>query len=83
MCIRDRAEWTRFFPLYRELKTKLVKDGELGEPRVMFATFGVKGLNDVDRIKMKELGGSVILDIGKSFYNISRFLPFFAKVSAK
>ena len=34
----------------------------------MFATFGVKGLNDVDRIKMKELGGSVILDIGKPFF---------------
>ena len=64
-----KAEWTRFFPVYRELKTKLVKDGELGEPRVMFATFGVKGLNDVDRIKIKELGGSVTLDIGELFQN--------------
>ena len=31
----------------------------------MFATFGAAGLNDIDRVKMKELGGSALLDIGE------------------
>ncbi|XP_066919680.1 trans-1,2-dihydrobenzene-1,2-diol dehydrogenase-like [Clytia hemisphaerica] len=58
------AEWTRFFPLYQELKPKLKVDGALGLPRAMTVTFGYALLNDIKRINKKELGGSVVMDIG-------------------
>ena len=35
-----------------------------GEPNVVFATFGIKSLFDVERVSNIELGGSVTMDIG-------------------
>jgi len=46
------------------LKSKLTQDGSLGSPRALLITFGVGILNSVERIHNKDLGGSVLLDIG-------------------
>lgn len=57
------AVWTRCFPLYRDIQSKL-KSGYYGEPNVLMGTFGLDGLFDVERIRTPELGGGVLIDIG-------------------
>ena len=47
------------------MKSKITKDGELGEPNALMITFGYGNLNNVERVQSVELGGSVLLDIGK------------------
>ena len=39
-------------------------DGALGLPRALTVTFGYALLNEVERIYNKDLGGSVLMDIG-------------------
>lgn len=58
------AEWTRFFPVYQDVRLKITQDGDLGEPMALMATFGYGNLNNIDRVKRVDMGGSVLLDIG-------------------
>jgi dihydrodiol dehydrogenase / D-xylose 1-dehydrogenase (NADP) len=56
------AIWSRFFPSYKRIRDEIEK-GTVGELLQVYVTFGVK-ISDVDRVKLKELGGGGVLDIG-------------------
>ncbi|CAL8116953.1 unnamed protein product [Orchesella dallaii] len=56
------AIWTRFFPAYQELK-KRIDNGSLGDVLQVVVQFGVL-ISEVDRLKLKELGGGTVLDLG-------------------
>jgi len=56
------AIWARFFPSYKKLKEEIAA-GVIGDVQQVLVTFGVK-IAEVDRLKLKELGGGTILDIG-------------------
>lgn len=56
------AIWSRFFPSYIHLKKQL-DAGVLGDVKEVNVTFGFY-LSDVDRLRMKGLGGGTILDLG-------------------
>lgn len=56
------AIWSRFFPSYVHLR-KQVDGGELGEIKEVNVSFGFY-LSDVDRLRMKQLGGGTVLDLG-------------------
>jgi len=56
------AVWSRFFPAYKKIKEELDK-GTVGDIKQVLVTFGVK-IAAKDRLKLKELGGGSILDIG-------------------
>lgn len=56
------AIWSRFFPSYIHLKNRL-DAGELGDIEEVTVTFGFY-LSNVDRLRMKELGGGTVLDLG-------------------
>lgn len=56
------ALWTRFFPLYAEVKN-LVDSNVLGEIRVVMVSFGVN-LDHVERLQDPALGGGALLDLG-------------------
>lgn len=57
------AVWTRCFPLYLDIQSKL-KSGYYGEPNVLMGTFGVENLFQIERIHTPGLGGGVLIDIG-------------------
>lgn len=56
------AIWSRFFPTYVKLKNR-IDAGELGEIQEVDVTFGFY-LSDVDRLRLKGLGGGTVLDLG-------------------
>uniref|UniRef100_A0A8C4NIM1 Trans-1,2-dihydrobenzene-1,2-diol dehydrogenase n=1 Tax=Eptatretus burgeri TaxID=7764 RepID=A0A8C4NIM1_EPTBU len=56
------AMWTRFFPVYQEVRTALKRD-EMQDIRLVRAEFGANVTN-VPRCIQKELGGGAVLDIG-------------------
>jgi len=56
------AIWSRSFPAYKQLKEE-IKKGAIGEVLQVIVTFGVQ-IAEIDRLKLKELGGGTILDIG-------------------
>ncbi|XP_050514506.1 trans-1,2-dihydrobenzene-1,2-diol dehydrogenase-like [Diabrotica virgifera virgifera] len=56
------AVWSRFFPAYDKM-IEVIKSGEIGEVVQVTVEFGVP-ISHVDRIKNKDLGGGVILDLG-------------------
>lgn len=56
------AVWSRFLPAYEHLM-KEVKAGSIGDVLCVNVTFGIP-IADVDRIKLKDLGGGTLLDIG-------------------
>lgn len=63
------AMWTRFTPIMGKLR-ELVKDGAIGELRLVEADFGFRaGLNPEGRLFNPELGGGALLDVG--VYTIS------------
>ncbi|XP_053612098.1 trans-1,2-dihydrobenzene-1,2-diol dehydrogenase-like [Plodia interpunctella] len=64
--------WSRFAPSYVALE-KDIKDGKLGEVKFVEVNLGVPMAN-VDRISKKELGGSVVLDIGVYVLQLSQFV---------
>uniref|UniRef100_A0A336KQV4 Trans-1,2-dihydrobenzene-1,2-diol dehydrogenase n=1 Tax=Culicoides sonorensis TaxID=179676 RepID=A0A336KQV4_CULSO len=57
------AVWTRFFPAFTYLK-KRIEDGDLGEVIEVEAALGHAGWGEVDRVRLKNLGGGTILDLG-------------------
>ncbi|XP_055541749.1 trans-1,2-dihydrobenzene-1,2-diol dehydrogenase-like [Wyeomyia smithii] len=56
------AIWSRFFPTYIHLKER-IDAGDLGEIKEVDVEFGFL-LSDVDRLRMKGLGGGTVLDLG-------------------
>lgn len=56
------AIWSRFFPHYRHLRERIDR-GELGEVREVDVEFGFV-LSDIDRLRLKSLGGGTVLDLG-------------------
>lgn len=57
------AVWTRFFPAFQYLREQIT-NGTLGEITEMEAALGHAGWGNVDRVRLKELGGGTILDLG-------------------
>ncbi|XP_072397506.1 trans-1,2-dihydrobenzene-1,2-diol dehydrogenase-like [Diabrotica undecimpunctata] len=56
------AVWSRCFPAYDKM-IEIIKSGEIGEVVQVSVEFG-EPINHIDRIKNKDLGGGVILDLG-------------------
>lgn len=56
------AIWSRFFPSYIHLRDR-INAGELGDIQQVEVEFGFP-LADVDRLRMKQLGGGTVLDLG-------------------
>ncbi|XP_072395905.1 trans-1,2-dihydrobenzene-1,2-diol dehydrogenase-like isoform X1 [Diabrotica undecimpunctata] len=56
------AVWSRCFPAYDKM-IEVIKSGEIGEVVQVTVEFGVP-ISHVDRVKNKDLGGGVILDLG-------------------
>ncbi|XP_065345739.1 trans-1,2-dihydrobenzene-1,2-diol dehydrogenase-like [Cloeon dipterum] len=56
------AVWSRFTPAYNKIREDIA-NGAIGEPSNINVTFGVPIMGK-DRIKLRELGGGCILDIG-------------------
>ncbi|CAD5123568.1 unnamed protein product [Dimorphilus gyrociliatus] len=54
--------WSRFFPVYEELRSEL-KAGSIGTPVVLTCTAGINAPN-VPRLRERALGGSSLLDLG-------------------
>lgn len=65
------AIWSRCFPAYREIQ-RVIESGEIGD--VLFATvdFGFP-LQEVDRLRKKDLGGGAILDLGIYILQFQQF----------
>jgi len=57
------AMWTRFFPAVEKVR-QLIKEGQLGDIKLVFADFGFKHAGNIARLVEDELGGGAILDIG-------------------
>ena len=58
------AMWTRFFPIMAKVR-ELVRDGAIGEPRMVQADFGFRGDYDPNsRLFDPKLGGGALLDVG-------------------
>lgn len=58
------AMWTRFLPLIGRMR-QLLKDGAIGEVRMLHADFGFRtGVNPTGRLFDPALGGGALLDVG-------------------
>jgi len=56
------AVWSRFFPAYQRLKEEIQK-GTVGDIVQVIVSFG-QPIEEIDRLKLKELGGGTTLDLG-------------------
>lgn len=74
------AMWTRCFPVYQEVNTKL-NSATYGTPGVVLATFGLSSLFIYPRICTPEMGGSILRDIG--IYAVSIADLIFGKYQLK
>lgn len=58
------AMWMRVQPAFLELERRIA-DGDIGEPRMVQADFGIAGNTDPERRWMsRELGGGALMDVG-------------------
>ena len=58
------AMWTRFFPIMYRVR-ELIRDGAIGDPRIVQADFGFRGdYNPQSRLFNPDLGGGALLDVG-------------------
>lgn len=57
-----KALWSRFFPVYEQIRT-LLSQHAIGDVKVVRAEFG-SNQHHVPRAVQKELGGGALLDIG-------------------
>lgn len=63
------ALWSRFLPVYQQVKTWL-NDGRIGQPKLVQSNFGFAiERNESDRLLNPDLAGGVLLDMG--VYNLS------------
>ncbi len=56
------AIWTRYMPS-REIVNSLIADGAIGRPMMLMANLGY-GIKDKERIRLPELAGGALLDLG-------------------
>lgn len=56
------AIWTRYMPS-REIVNNLIADGAIGRPSVLMTNLGY-AIKDKDRIRLPELAGGALLDLG-------------------
>ncbi|KPI94996.1 Trans-1,2-dihydrobenzene-1,2-diol dehydrogenase [Papilio xuthus] len=66
------AVWSRFSPAYIELE-KDINAGKLGDIQYVEVNFGVP-IAAVDRLRLKGLGGSAVLDIGIYTLQFAQFI---------
>lgn len=58
------AMWTRFLPVVAQAREWL-RDGRIGEPRMVLADFGFRaGWDEESRLLNREMGGGALLDVG-------------------
>jgi predicted dehydrogenase len=63
--------WTRFFPAMYEVR-RLIKEGAIGEVRMLQADFGFRGaVNPESRLFNPALGGGALLDVGVYVVSLS------------
>lgn len=56
--------WTRFFPAVKK-GLQWVKDGSIGTPRTMFASFGIDSSSNKDQWRFKRsMAGGALMDVG-------------------
>ncbi|KAJ8720320.1 hypothetical protein PYW07_012363 [Mythimna separata] len=55
------AVWSRFSPAYEEMM-KEIENGDIGEVKFLEANLGF--FSESDRVNLKQLGGSAVLDVG-------------------
>jgi dihydrodiol dehydrogenase / D-xylose 1-dehydrogenase (NADP) len=56
--------WTRFFPAIKQ-GLKWVKDGSIGEPRTLFANFGIDSSGDMKQWRFqRSMAGGSLMDVG-------------------
>ncbi|KAJ8968865.1 hypothetical protein NQ317_016073 [Molorchus minor] len=66
------AIWSRCFPVYKELR-RIIESGEIGEVMEVAVQLGFP-MSNVERIRSKELGGGVILDLGVYALQFQQFV---------
>ncbi|XP_050362959.1 trans-1,2-dihydrobenzene-1,2-diol dehydrogenase-like [Nymphalis io] len=66
------AVWSRFAPSYIALE-KEIQSGKLGDVQFVEVNFGVP-IENVDRLRKKDLGGSAVLDIGIYTLQFAQFV---------
>ncbi|XP_046963654.1 trans-1,2-dihydrobenzene-1,2-diol dehydrogenase-like [Vanessa cardui] len=66
------AVWSRFAPSYLALE-KEIQSGKLGDVQFVEVNFGVP-IENVDRLRKKDLGGSAVLDIGIYALQFAQFV---------
>ncbi|XP_045459414.1 trans-1,2-dihydrobenzene-1,2-diol dehydrogenase-like isoform X1 [Melitaea cinxia] len=66
------AVWSRFAPCYIALE-KEIQSGKLGDIQFVEVNFGVP-IENVDRLRKKDMGGSAILDIGIYTLQFAQFI---------
>jgi predicted dehydrogenase len=72
------AMWTRFLPVFRQIKTWL-NTKEIGDPELVISAFGFKAPRNLeDRWLNPQLAGGAVLDL--SVYNVAATQMVFGKV---
>jgi predicted dehydrogenase len=72
------AMWTRFLPVFRQIKTWL-DAGEIGNPELVISAFGFKAPRNLeDRWLNPQLAGGAVLDL--SVYNVAATQMVFGKI---
>ena len=62
-CHIFQAAWTRFLPVYAELK-HMVKSKEIGDLRIVMSSFGIAHGKSIKRLMEKDMGGGALIDLG-------------------
>ena len=66
------AMWTRFFPLFKTLRD--LQKGQIGEPRLLQADFGIVSPVVQNRLFDPALGGGALLDVGVYPVSLASYL---------
>ena len=67
------AMWTRFFPLFKTFRD-LVQKGQIGEPKLLQADFGIVSPVVQNRLFDPALGGGALLDVGVYPVSLASYL---------
>ena len=67
------AMWTWFIPAVRDIRQRVL-DGEIGEPRLVEANFGIPVFTPDGRHRRADLAGGAMLDLGIYPVSFARFL---------
>jgi predicted dehydrogenase len=67
------AMWTWFIPAVVDIRQRVL-DGEIGEPRIVEANFGIPVFDEHGRHRRADLAGGALLDLGIYPISFARFL---------